>query len=178
MAGSKDAALLTSLSGGGMTARITSSAPGGSGIVLTEIYDRDGGSGSSRLANLSALGTVGFEAQALVPGFVITGGASKTLLIRAVGPGLAALGVGGTLADPQIAIVPLSFTTPIASNDNWGGDVTLAAAFTSVGAFTLPAGSKDAALVVRLPPGGYTVVVSGVGGTTGRALVEVYDLDP
>jgi hypothetical protein len=48
-----------------------------------------------------------------------------------------------------------------------------------VGAFHLAAdNSKDAALVVRLPPGGYTVQATGVGDTTGNVLVEVYDLDP
>jgi hypothetical protein len=31
---------------------------------------------------------------------------------------------------------------------------------------------------VRLPPGGYTVQATGVGGTTGNVLVEVYDMDP
>lgn len=50
--------------------------------------------------------------------------------------------------------------------------------FLAAGAFDLPPGSKDAALVVRLPPGGYTVQVSGAGRTTGTVLVEVYDLDP
>jgi hypothetical protein len=54
----------------------------------------------------------------------------------------------------------------------------LQAAFTAAGAFQLPAGSTDAALVIRLPPGGYTVQVSGAGRTTGTVLVEVYDLDP
>ena len=66
----------------------------------------------------------------------------------------------------------------VAANDNWGGSPTLQSAFTQAGAFALPTGSNDAAVFVRLPPGGYTVVVSGVGGATGTALVEVYDLDP
>jgi hypothetical protein len=52
----------------------------------------------------------------------------------------------------------------------------LAAAFTRVGAFALPAGSRDAALLATLPPGAYTAQVSGVGGTTGVALVEVYEV--
>lgn len=50
-------------------------------------------------------------------------------------------------------------------------------AFAQAGAFALPADSRDAAVVVRLPPGGYTVVVSGVAATIGTALVEIYDLD-
>ena len=47
---------------------------------------------------------------------------------------------------------------------------------TASGAFPLVAGSRDAALVVNLPEGGYTVQVSGVAGGTGVALVEVYSL--
>jgi len=43
-----------------------------------------------------------------------------------------------------------------------------------VGAFALPVGSKDAALVITLPPGNYTVIVSGVAGASGVALAEVY----
>ena len=66
----------------------------------------------------------------------------------------------------------------ITANDNWGGAAALQTAFAQAGAFALPNGSNDAAVVVRLPPGGYTVVVSGVGNTTGTALVEIYDLDP
>jgi hypothetical protein len=51
----------------------------------------------------------------------------------------------------------------------------LAAAFTATGAFPLPLASKDAALLVTLQPGAYTAQVSGIGGTTGVALVEVYE---
>jgi len=52
----------------------------------------------------------------------------------------------------------------------------LSAAFASTGAFTLAHGSKDAALIVVLAPGAYTAVVSGVGGLTGVALVEIYEI--
>jgi hypothetical protein len=119
----------------------------------------------------------GTGANVLAPGFVIGGTEPKRLLIRAVGPGLASFGVEGTLADPRLAIVPLGKTFTVASNDNWDGSASLSAAFARAGAFALPAGSKDAALLVRLPPGGYTVQVSGAGNTTGTALVEIYDLD-
>ena len=82
------------------------------------------------------------------------------------------------LADPQLALIPLGQDAPLAANDNWSGDAELAAAFAAAGAFALPADSKDAAVLIRLPPGGYTVNVSGTGGGTGTALIEVYDLDP
>jgi hypothetical protein len=48
--------------------------------------------------------------------------------------------------------------------------------FGSVGAFALATQSRDAALVATLPPGSYTAQVSGAGGTTGVALVEVYEV--
>ena len=64
----------------------------------------------------------------------------------------------------------------IAENDNWGGTAELTSAFSSIGAFALPAGSRDAAVVMTLAPGNYTVQVNGVARTTGVALVEVYEV--
>ena len=65
----------------------------------------------------------------------------------------------------------------MASNDNWGGNVALGAAFRNVAAFPLPANdSKDAALLVLLSPGAYSAQVSGVGGSTGEVLLEIYEL--
>ncbi|MEY2881967.1 MAG: hypothetical protein RLZZ15_4347, partial [Verrucomicrobiota bacterium] len=111
-------------------------------------------------------------------GFVIDGTSSKTVLVRAVGPTLGAFGVTNALADPQVALYgTASATTPIASNDNWGGEANVAAASTASGAFALAnATSKDAALLVTLAPGTYTVRVSGVGGATGTALLEIYEV--
>ena len=78
------------------------------------------------------------------------------------------------VANPQLTL--FSGQTSVGSNDNWGGTAELLAAFAQVSAFALPAGSQDAALVATLQPGSYTVQVSGVGGTTGMAIVEIYEL--
>ena len=182
--GSRDAAVQTSLTGtgsSGFSVRVTAVGAPVAGIALAEIYDADPPSAAVRLANVSTLGFAGLDAEALTPGFVIGGTAPKSVLVRAVGPGLAAFGVTGTLADPRLAIVPLGKTFAIATNEDWGDGgqaAALQAAFANSGAFALPAGSKDAALVLRLPPGGYTVQVGGANRTTGQVLVEVYDLDP
>jgi uncharacterized protein (DUF1800 family) len=99
-------------------------------------------------------------------------------LIRAAGPALTGLGVGGALSDPAIAVLDSS-NIQIASNDNWSSDnpAGLTAAFAASGAFPFSADSKDAALLIDLKPGAnYTIQVSGVGGTTGLALIEVYDI--
>jgi len=182
--GSKDAAAVASLpvSGvGGYTVGITPSGTSGPGVALAEIYDADAADSPVRMINVSTLGSV--TADGLTPGFVIGGSAPKQLLIRAVGPTLASspFNVSGTLADPQLTIFPLGSSEAIASNNDWadgGQGAVLQAAFQAAGAFSLPTGSKDAAILVRLPPGAYTAVARGVAGGTGRALVEVYDLDP
>ena len=99
-----------------------------------------------------------------------------------MGPRLAGFGVTGALADPR---VDLFYTEPggrsalFASNDNWaeGGAAQARSTFTTAGAFDLtdPA-SRDAALSVTLPAGSYTAQVSSVGGASGEALVEIYEL--
>jgi sugar lactone lactonase YvrE len=180
--GSRDAALVRSVEGG-HTVEVTGSSSGAgagsaanAGIVIVEVYDA-GAAGVTRLSSLSALNQVGTGANILIAGFNLAGTGPKTLLIRAVGPALNQFGVGGTLADPQIAVYTGSTLT--VSNDNWsseGNAVQVAATAAQVGAFALPAGSRDAALLVTLPPGSYTAQVSGVGGTTGAALVEVYEV--
>ena len=76
---------------------------------------------------------------------------SKNLLSRAIGPRLADLGVGGVLADPRFEVFRAGAAVAVAGNDNW--DASLAATFASVGAFSLTAGSRDAALVTALTPG-------------------------
>ena len=113
----------------------------------------------------------------LIAGFYIQGNTSKTVLLRAVGPTLAAFGVGGVLADPQLAL--FRGAEVVATNDDWwrsGGDQALPRVFTTVGAFTLAAASRDAALVATLQPGQYTVQVTSADSTTGVALVEVYEV--
>ena len=162
----------------GFTVRITPKSSSASGVALAEVYDVEAITSPVRLVNVSTSGFVGTGDKALVPGFFVGGTAPKRLLIRAVGPGLTQFGVTDVLADPQLSVVPLGKDFTVAANDNWGGSSTLQAAFTQAAAFALAAGSNDAAVLLQLPPGGYTVVVSGVGNTMGTALVEIYDLDP
>jgi hypothetical protein len=103
------------------------------------------------------------------------------MLIRGAGPTLANLGVPGVLADPQLTLIEQSSGRTIKTNDDWAtGDdaAVIAQAATSAGAFPFANGSKDAAMIVMLAPGAYTVQLSGVNNTTGVGIVEVYDVDP
>ena len=97
------------------------------------------------------------------------------VLIRAVGPTLGDFGVPGVVADPQLTLFN-DASVKIGENNDWRGTAELTAAFEAVGAFALPATAKDAALLVTLPPGNYTVQASGTADTTGVALVEVYEV--
>jgi hypothetical protein len=111
----------------------------------------------------------------LIVGFAISGTGNKTLLIRGVGPTLTQYGVSGVLADPQLKLFNQQ-GQELQENNDWGGGAALANAFTQTYAFALPVASKDAALLVTLAPGVYTAQVSGVGNTTGIALIEVYEV--
>jgi len=173
---SLDAAIVANIPTGDNSVRV-SAAGSGTGTVIAEIYDASPAgtfvATTPRLVNVSVLKHLG---TGLTAGFVIGGLEAKTVLIRAVGPtlGTAPFNVPGVVADPQLTL--FSGQTSIGMNDNWGGTAVLTAAFGQVGAFALPATSRDAALLATLLPGNYTVQVSGVAGTTGVAIVEVYEV--
>jgi hypothetical protein len=128
---------------------------------------------NAKLVNISTRGFVNTGDGVLIGGFVVTGNEPKTFLVRAVGPSLSEF-LGGWLADPILEILDVNGAV-IASNDNWGNSLLVENTSVAVGASPLALGSADAALVVVLAPGAYTARVSGVGGTTGIALVEVYE---
>jgi hypothetical protein len=172
-ANSKDAALLVALLPNGYTAQVNGAGTS-TGVAMIEAYEADTGTPGARFTALSARNQVGAGENILIAGFAVTGNAPKKLLIRGIGPTLANYGVSGVLADPKLDLY--SGNTWIDGNDNWGGTTALSDAFTATQAFPLPANSKDAALLVTLQPGLYSAQVSGVGGTTGVALVEVYEM--
>jgi len=165
--GSRDAAFLQPLDG----ARSIWAQGGGPGVVLVEAYDT-GSTSSPRLVNMSARNLVGTGDDILIVGFNVGGAGTKRLLIRAIGPKLAGFGVSGFLTDPKLEVY--RGDTRISENDNWSS--SLASTFGAVGAFGLDAGSRDAALLADLAPGGYTVWVRGADGGTGEALVELYEV--
>jgi uncharacterized protein (DUF1800 family) len=182
--GSADSALVATLAAGAYTAQVTG-ANGTTGVALLELYEVGATSSTARLINLSTRGQVGTSGNIMIPGLTIGAGTGqRTLLIRAAGPALTALAVPGALADPALLVVD-SGGNIIGSNDNWGtpldgapGADVLTGVFTDAGAFPFAAGSLDSAVVMSVPPGSYTVLVSGNNGSTGVGLVEVYDITP
>lgn len=175
---SSDAALSRSLSPGSYSIQVKDSG-GASGTVIAELYDATPASSftptTPRLVNVSVLKQID-AGTILTVGFVIGGSTAKTVLVRAAGPTLSAsYGVGNAMPDPKLDL--FSGQTIIASNDNWGGDAQLAAGAKSVGAFDFSsATSKDAMLLITLVPGAYSVQAGGVSGSSGMALIEVYEV--
>ncbi len=145
------------------------------------------------LNNVSALGYVGTGAGILIGGFNVIGSGSKEILVRGIGPGLnTAFQLNGYLPNPYAEL--FSGSNPVMTggspvqNDNWstpdypGAPIqgTVATAMATLGAYSLPALSQDAAILTTVPVSGsvgYTVEVSGIGGETGTGVVEIYDAD-
>ena len=179
--GSADAALLTTLTPGAYTVTVG----GGTGTTLAEVYEvleTAEAAGARRLANVSARGVVAPNS-ALIAGFVITGAMPVRVLLRAVGPtlGAAPFNIAGALPNPDLTL--FRGAAVVKANDDWFRDpdaVLVRDAAARVGAFALGAASTDAAMLVYLEPGAYTVQVgvpagTPVAGQTGLALVEIYE---
>ena len=136
-----------------------------------------------KLSNTSIRARVGQGSELMVAGFVIAGEGTKSVLVRAVGPTLAGLGVAGALSDPVISVFregDPAGAPAVGGNDNWTDSpqaVEIAEAAVRLGAFELPSGSGDGAVLLALPAGGYTAHVAGKSGGTGAAIVEIYDAD-
>jgi hypothetical protein len=114
----------------------------------------------------------------LIAGFFIAGSGVEQVLVRGIGPALEAFGVSGTIASPQLSVYDAGGNV-LAANEGWSTDpraAQIAETAAAVGAFPLPDGSADCSVLLDLPPGGYTAQVSGVSGTTGNGMVEVYEV--
>lgn len=167
---SLDALLLRQVSGP-HSAHLSTTADG---IGLFEFYQTDAAPDTRRLVNLSARYHIGSGADVLIAGFAIEGTGAKTMLIRSIGPGLAAHGVSEYISDCRVTVFNAE-GVEVATNNDWAAN--LSEVFVAAGAFDLPVASKDSAFVVSLPPGAYTVILSGVDAATGEGLIELYDLD-
>jgi arylsulfate sulfotransferase len=141
------------------------------GTGLVELYDLSPQSNST-LKNMSTRGSVGTADDVLISGFIVGDVDSATVIVRALGPSLASSGVSGALSDPTLTIYD-SNGTAIANNDNWQDNAN-AVDIQRNG--LAPPNASESALVLHLPAGKYTAIVSGANGGTGIALAEVYTL--
>lgn len=185
--GSADAALLLTLEPGSYVASLQG-INGTIGEMLVEVYDVT--RNATRLTNLSTLGKIHNEGDVLMPGLVVMGQATRTVVSRAVGPGLGDVGypLDAVLGDPRLAVLGNN-GFPVDTNLNWSsGSSALSALFPLIGAFPLKANSADAATLTALNPGSYTLEVksttfvpnpgsaSAPPAATGAVLVEIYEV--
>jgi hypothetical protein len=142
---------------------------GAVGNCLVEVYNVDTDY-SPGLVNISTRGPVGTGDNVMIAGFVVRGDREKRVLIRGMGPSLAASGVSNPLLDPALEIHGKN--GQIAQNNNWRSaqEAEIIAA-----GFPLT-DDRESAVIVPLWPGNYTAIVRGHDNTIGNALVEVYQL--
>jgi plastocyanin len=165
-----ESAIVTTLDPGSYTAVVTGKN-GGTGVSLVEAYDLDQPA-DSQLGNISTRGFVGTNEDVMIGGFILGGGgADTTVVARGIGPSLTDFGVTDALPDPTLELHD-AFGVLIQSNDNWKDDQQ-----TDIEATGLqPSNDLESAVLATLAPGAYTAIVTGSGGVTGVALVEVYRL--
>lgn len=167
-----ESAILRTLAPGSYTA-VVSGYNGGQGNGLIEAYEMD--ANSTRMVNISTRGRVGTADEPMIGGLIVQGGAAKKVIVRALGPSLAAGGspVAGVLADPILELRDGSGNL-LAVNDDWGSSAQVS----DIVATTIPpVNAQESAIVATLNAGNYTAIVRGLDNTSGVALVEVFDLD-
>jgi hypothetical protein len=178
---SRESAIVTSLDPGSYTVILRSFDNGDgklTGTALIELYDLHQNfkipSSPGRVGNISTRGPVLTGDHVLIGGFIVGGSQAKTVVVRGIGPSLEAAAISGVLSDPTIELRDASGTV-LASNDNWQSGEN-ASQIQSEG--LAPSEPAESALQATVNPGSYTAVVRGANGTTGVALVEIYDLSP
>jgi arylsulfate sulfotransferase len=165
-----ESATVQTFAPGAYTVIVTGNGPT-PGIGLVELYDLSPQSNST-LVNMSTRGAVGTLDNVLISGFIVGDVEGATVIVRALGPSLASYGVSGVLSDPVLTIYD-STGAAIASNDNWQDDDN---AILVQKNGLAPPNASESALVLRLPAGAYTAIVSGANGGTGIGLAEVYTI--
>lgn len=160
--------------GSGQYTAIVTGKNGGTGIALVEAYDLDEGATDSKFGNISTRGFVQADPNAMIGGFILGSGDGifSEVIVRGVGPSLSKLNVKDALADPKLELHNANGDT-IASNDNWMEDSGMQAV---IDHGLAPSDPKESAIDRVLQVGAYTAILRGVGGTTGVALVESYDV--
>ncbi|MEY2510808.1 MAG: hypothetical protein QOE26_1571 [Verrucomicrobiota bacterium] len=166
----KESAIIATLQPGNYTA-IMSGVGGATGIGVVELYDLDQPAPANP-ANIATRGFVESGDNVMIGGFIIGGSQNRTVLARAIGPSLTALGVANALQDPILELHNASGTT-LAMNDSWRSDQETQIIATGIA----PSDDREAAIIsTPLAPGNYTAIVKGSGTATGVALVEIYQL--
>ena len=166
-----ESAIVETLLPGNYTA-ILAGKNGGTGVGLVEVFDLDQAS-DSKLSNLSTRGFVQTGSNVIIAGVILGNNSAPTnIVVRGLGPSLAAFGISNVLADPTLELHNGDGVIVI-SNNNWKDNSTQAALIAGKG--LAPSNDLEAAVSITLPPGFYTAVLAGKDNGTGVGLVEIYN---
>ena len=169
-----ESAIDTTLNPGAYTA-IVSGKNNTSGLGLIEVYDLSQ-SVDSKLANISTRAFAGTGDDIVIAGFILGGNSGDDrIVVRGIGPSLAAVGVPNALADPTLEVRDSNGALLVANND-WQDDPAQAAELTAAG--LAPTNNLESGIATTLAPGLYTALLAGLNDGTGVGLVEVYDRGP
>lgn len=164
----KESVIMANLAPGRYTG-VLRSGDGTVGHALCELYDLE--PDNSSLRNMSTRGEVGTDDEVMIGGFIIGGRAPAKVIVRAIGPSLAAAGVADALPDPVLELHD-SQGSLIFQNDNWRAEQEKQIVESTIP----PTDDRESAIVATLSPGSYTAIIRDRNNGTGVALVEVYDL--
>ncbi|HEX5489964.1 MAG TPA: plastocyanin/azurin family copper-binding protein [Candidatus Udaeobacter sp.] len=174
----RESAIIANLPAGNYTA-IVRGVNNTRGVGLVEVYDLSPGTDST-LDNISTRSLVQLNDNVMIGGFIVTGDRPKRVIIRAIGPELTQFGVPNVLANPTLELHDGTGAI-IARNNDWqttiiGGIIMNDQVMAILNSGHSPSDGRESAIIANLPAGNYTAIVRGFNGTTGIALVEVYDL--
>jgi hypothetical protein len=165
-----ESAIMATLPGNGAAyTAIVRGANNTTGIGVVQIYDVDP-FGNAKLANISSRGPVQTGDNVLIAGMIVVGQSSQNVVLRAIGPSLT---IAGKLADPALELRDGNGAM-VEANDDWDLSNNKQAI---INTGLAPSNPLESAIIHALPPGNYTAIVKGSGGSTGIAVVEAYALD-
>ena len=168
-----EAAIDATLSPGNYTAILRGNGTG-VGIGLIEVYDLN--PSASKLSNLSTRALVRTGSDVVIAGFILgNNGGNDRIVVRGLGPSLSGFGISNPLPDPMLELRDGNGNV-LKSNNDWPDDPLQAAELFAAG--LAPSNTKESAIAAALPPGLYTVILSGVNAAQGVGTVEVYDRGP
>lgn len=167
----RESAIVANLSPGNYTA-VLRGTNNSTGIAVVELYDLDTRP-VSKVVNISTRGRVSTGDNVMIGGFILGGHNPATILVRGIGPSLNVNGVplSGRLSDPFLELYDVNGGL-LGANNNWRDGTREAVQQTGAA----PSNDLEAAFVIDLPPGSYTVLLRDAAGGEGIGLFEAYNL--
>jgi hypothetical protein len=142
--------------------------------IAYEIRQRIDPSQRTSMANVSNRGLTGAGERTLITGLIIKGGEPRNVVVRALGPSLSASGIQQVAGDPRLVVHREGAS--VASNSDWKQDSRADELIQKYPSLA-PSNEKEAALLLTLLPGAYTLQGINEDGTEGIVLLEAYDVD-